>query len=673
MSSTQYTFGGDTNRGSAFWAYDSARANWTIFRTDDLANPYTSGLISSSLNTLAFGKDKIVHQVYTTRPYIRQSRSFYDLPAGTFLPYAYMDQSQAESITNNYPYTISFGNDMWMSLPLRASSLGPVAGDVRTSINGDVFTTYPGVLPAATGGLAPAVYNPDDGRWATCTPNSTSVYYSDNDGATWTTTTAPVAIETVAYGNGTWAFSAGPNGAVYSSNNLTTMTQVTGLNTNYNIHYNEWDQTFLIGAGFYTGTIYNARIYSSTNGIVWTERYSGTAPFIPMEVKGDDSGNYIAMGKAYITGEGFIDTDAYLYSTDNGANWTQGTLPVARQTYFNSNQITWASLKRGTPPAGTPPAPSFSLSVDRTEANEGDTINWTLYTTNITDGSILYYNYDPFPADGFSDFNELDYNGSFTVNSNTATFQKTITADSKTEGTETVILNIRTGSVSGTILTSSDPVTIYDTSVYVPPAPPPQAQPTIAAGALQSFSVPRSVYKNESISYDITYENPTPYSYTVDAKYAVATASSSVGDINHTFEILANQRLTLTIEQSFPLGYTAAAAPNWNFTLAADARGAPGTPNTFTINVSRTPYNVSVSPPSGSNVIVPNGTDIVFSGGEPNSYLSFTGTTSGSAQFDSSGSYTFYNLTSPNGQRQTASWTMTLSDGTSFPYSLNYI
>ena len=669
MSSTQYTFGGNTNRGSAFWVYDRINSNWTIFRTDDLANPYTSSLGISAVNTLAFGKDKIVHQYFTTRPFAYQMKEFNDRPNN--LVASYMDISQTESLTNNYPYTISFGNDMWMSLPFRLADPA-VAGDVRTSINGDVFTTYPGVLPSATGFLAPAVYNPDDGRWATCTLNSTSIYYSDNNGATWSTATAPVAVRAVAYGNGTWVFSAGSNGAVYSSNNLTTMTQVTGLNANYNIHYNEWDQTFWIGAGFYTGSEFNARIYSSTDGIVWTTRYSGTAPFLVQGMIGDDSGNYVAMGIAY--SGAYVATNVYLYSTDNGANWTQGTLPVARQLDYSQSQMTWASLKRGTPPAGSPPAPTFSLSGDRTEANEGDTINWTLYTTNITDGSIFYYNYDPFPADGFSDFNELDYNGSFTVNSNTATFQKTITADSKTEGTETVTLNIRTGSVIGTILTSSDPVTIYDTSVYVPPAPPPQAQPTITAGASQSFSVPRSVFKEESISYIVEYTNSTPYSYTVDAKYAVANyGGRGVGDINHTFELPANYILTLTISQTFPTGYTAAAAPNWNFTLEADARGAPGTPNTYTINVSRTPYNVSVSPPSGSNVIVPNGTDIVFSGAEPNSYLSFTGTTSGTVQFDSSGSYTFYNLASPNGQRQTASWTMTLSDGTSFPYSLNYI
>ena len=665
MSSTQYTFGGTYNRGNAFWVYDSTNYNWTIFQTDDLANPYTSSAGLGGRNSLAFGKDKVIHQVYSGRPYVNQGRHFDDLPYN--MPFTYMDQSQAESLTNNYPYTISFGNDMWMSLPYRNSS---VTGDVRTSINGDVFTTYPGVLPSATGYLAPAVYNPDDGRWATCTTNSTSIYYSDDNGATWSTATAPVAVRAVAYGNGTWVFSAGQNGAVYSSNNLTTMTQVTGLNTNYNIHYNEWDQLFWLGAGFYTGGIFNARIYSSIDGISWTTRYSGTAPFLVQDIIGDDSGNYIAMGIAY--SGGYVDTDVYLYSTDNGANWTQGTLPVARRMLYSSNQMAWASIKRGTPPVGSPPAPTFSLSVDRTEANEGDTINWTLYTTNITDGSIFYYNYDPFPADGFSDFNELDYNGSFTVNSNTATFQKTITADSKTEGTETVTLNIRTGSVIGTILTSSDPVTIYDTSVYVPPPPPPQAQPIITAGASQSFSVPRSVFKEESITYIVEYTNSTPYSYTVDAKFVSNYHNFSAGDINHTFEILANGVLTVTVTQAFPIGYTAAAAPNWNFTLEADARGAPGTPNTYTINVSRTPYNVSVSPPSGSSYSVPATINMVVTGGEPNSYLSYSGSTNGTVQFDGSGSYTFANLSPANQQPQTYSWTMTLSDGTSFPYTLYF-
>ena len=665
MSSTLYTFGGDTNRGNAFWVYDSANSNWTIFRTDDLANPYTSSLGLAGTPTLAFGKDKIVHQIYSTRPFIYQTKDFNNRPNN--LVFSYMDQSQVESLTNNYPYTISFGNDMWMSLPNRSSA---VTGDVRTSINGDVFTTYPGVLPSASGFLAAAAYNPDDGRWATCTVNSTSIYYSDNNGASWSTATAPVAVRTVAYGNGTWVFSAGSNGAVYSSNNLTTMTQVTELLTNYNIHYNEWDQRFWIGAGFYTGSEFNARIYSSTDGIVWTTRYSGTAPFLVQSMIGDDSGNYIAMGIAY--SGAYINTNVYLYSTDNGANWTQGTLPIARQLLYSQPQMTWASLKRGVPPEGVPPFPTYSIIADRTEANEGDTITWTLYTTNVSDGTTLYYTLVVDPFDGYSDFTDNLYQGSFVVNSNTATIQKTVTADSATEGTETVEVAIRTGSISGPILVTSEPITIYDTSVYVPPPPPAQAQPTITAGASQSFSVPRSVYKNETIEYSVQFSNATPYNYTVDVKQVGTYYNISDGDVRYTFEIAANTAVTQIITETFPKGYTAAEAPNWNQTLAADARGAPGTPNTYTINVSRTPYNVAVSPPSGSSFSVPATINLVFTGGEPNSYLSYSGSTNGTVQFDGSGSYTFANLSPVNQQPQTYSWTMTLSDGSSFPYTLYF-
>jgi len=638
MSFTQYTFGGPYNRGNAFWVYDSTNTNWTIFQIDDLANPYTSSLSYSGRHNLAFGKDKILSQVYSARPWTNQSRHFDDIPYN--MPDPFMDQSQVESLTNNYPYTISFGGDRWMSLPFRNSS---VAGDVRTSVNGNVFTTYSGVLPANDGTLAPAVYNPDDGRWATCKPGTTSVYYSDNDGATWSTVTAPVAVQAPAYGNGTWVFSAGTNGVVYSTNNLTNMSQVTGINTNYNIHYNEWDQTFWLGAGFYTGSIFNARIFSSTNGISWTTRYSGTAPFFVQDMIGDDSGNYIAMGIAY--SGGYVDTDVYLYSTDNGANWTQGTLPTARRMLYAQNQMAWASIKRGTPPAGSPPSPTYDVLVNTTSVTENSqTITWTINTTAVADGSTLYYDLNPFPTDGFSDFTDANYNGSITINSNTATVSRTTTADQRTEGTDTVKLRLRVNDVDGPIVAESDDVTISDTSTT--PPPPSKAQPSVTSGATQSGSVPRSVVNTEEFAYSFQLTNSTPYSYTVDLKHKDDFLLENAGDIFTTFSINPNSITTVNGQIIFPTGFNKDEAPNFNFTFLVDARGAPGTPDEIDFVVSRTPYTHVFDPPSGSNAgnylqySVSNPYQITVTGGEPNSNFIWQGTNnniSGSATFNSSG------------------------------------
>lgn len=647
MSTTQYTFGGPYNRGNAFWVYDSVNGNWTIFRIDDLANPYTSTLGYTGRHNLAFGKDKVVSQVYSGRPWTNQSRHFYDIPYN--MPDPFMDQTQVESLTNNYPYTISFGGDRWMSLPFRNSS---VAGDVRTSVNGDVYTTYSGVLPADSGTLAPAVYNPDDGRWATCRPGTTSVYYSDDNGATWSSTTAPVNVQAPAYGNGTWVFSAGSNGAVYSTNNLTNMSQVTGLNTNYNIHFNEWDQTFWLGAGFFTGSIFNARIFSSTNGISWTTRYSGTAPFLVQDIIGDDSGNYVAMGIAY--SGGYVDTDAYLYSTDNGANWTQGTLPTARRMLYSQNQMAWCSVKRGTPPSGSPPLPTYEVLVNTTSVTEdSQTITWTINTTSVADGSTLYYDLYPFPTDGFTDFTDVNYNGSITINSNTATVSRTTSADNRTEGTDTVRLRLRVNSVTGNIVAESDDVTISDTSTT--PPPPPQAQPSVTSGATQSGSVPRSVVNNENFNYSFELTNSTPYSYTVDLKHKDDFLLESAGDIFRTFNINELSVTTVGGTIVFPTGFDKDEAPNFNFTLLVDARGAPGTPDEVDFVVSRTPYSHSFSPPSGSNggsytqYSPSNPYTITISGGEPNSQFVWQGTNnnnSGSGTFNGSGVATV-DVTSP--------------------------
>jgi hypothetical protein len=670
MSTTQYTFGNNYNRGNSFWVYNSADSHFTIFPIDDLANPITS-TSASGRHTIAFGKDKLVAQIYTTRPYTTEVRAFNNLSIST--PFSYMDQTQTESLTNNYPYTISFGNDMWMSLPNRTSS---VAGDVRTSTTGNGFTTYSGVLPANTGTLAPAVYNPDDGRWATCKPGTTSIYYSDNDGATWSTATAPVAVQAPAYGNGTWVFSAGSNGAVYSTNNLTNMSQVTGLNTNYNIHYNEWDQTFWLGAGFYTGSIFNARIYSSTNGISWTTRYSGTAPFLVQDIIGDDSGNYIAMGVAY--SGGYIDTDAYLYSTDSGANWTQGTLPSARQMLYSTNQMAWASIERGTPPEGTPPAPTYDVSVDKTSVSEnGETITWTINTSGVVDGSTLYYDLYPLPTDGFTDFTDVNYNGSITINSNTATVTRTTSADNRTEGTDTVRLRLKVNSVTGTVVAESDDTVISDTSQT--PPPPSKAQPSVTSGSVQNFSVPLTVLTTQEVTWSFQVTNNTPYSYTIDLKFKDDYLNESAGDIFYSFDINSYTVLSLNNNSLIlPKGWNYNEAPNFNFTLLVDARTAPGTPDEIDFNISRTPFNPTFSPPSGGSepwTGSPTTTPVTLSGGEPNSPWFWNPVSapypveSGSNQFNSSGVST-QNIDA--GARGTYTWTVVWVDGRTTTYTRTY-
>ena len=668
MSNSFDTFGGNINRGEAFFFLDRQNSKIVTFPKNDLGNP-----IETAQNWVmacpVFGRDTIVGLIYSTTPRVNLFKSFANIAPAANVPVSLLEPGAA-AYTNNYPLQIGFGNGMFMATTYRSSA---VPGHIFTSLDGNSWTKYSDVVPAGSNYLSAPTYNSDNGRWAFTGFTNSNIYYSDDDGATWSTATAPVACRNVAYGNGRWVFSAGSQGAVVSSDNLSSFTQVSPGGVGWNISYNPHSQRFWSPSGSFDGSVYRARIFYSVDGTTWTTSYAGSYQMLGLEIAGDDDGNLVCVGQDY-SGGAYNATTNYLYSTDNGVSWNEGTLPTAtKMTVFGQQQMTYASLDIGTPPAGTPPLPTYSILADRTEANEGDTITWTINTTSIPDGTTLYYSLLVDPFDGYSDFTDNLYSGSFAINGNSATIQKTVTADSVTEGTETVVVQIRSGSVSGTILVESDPVTIYDTSVYVPPPPPAQAQPTITAGASQSFSVPRSVYKNETIEYSVQFTNSTPYNYTVDVKQVGDFYGTiSDGDVRYTFELGANTVATQIITETFPKGYTAADAPNWNQTLAADARGAPGTPNTYTINVSRTPYNINISPPSGSSYSVPATINIAVTGAEPNSYLSYSGSTNGSVQFDGSGSYTFANLSPANQQPQTYSWTMTLSDGTSFPYTLYF-
>lgn len=675
MSSTQYTFGGNYDRGNAFWVYNGADGGWTIFSTSDLSSPINSSESPSGYNTSAFGFDKIVAQFYSSRPFVREIRSFDDLSAGADLTAVFQDQTQVESLSNNYPYSIGFGNGRWMTMPYRLSSLGSVTGDVRVSTNGNGWTTYSGVLPSGAGFCAVPVYNSDDGRWATSITGTTTILYSDDDGVSWSSTTAPVNVYGLAYGNGTWVFSANTAGVVYSSDNLSTLTTVQ-TNTNYTVHYNEWDQKFWLPAGFFTGSIFTARIYSSTDGISWTSIYggaSGTTPLLLQEIIGDDSGNYIGMGVEY--SGGYVDTDVYLYSTDNGATWSEGTLPTARQLYYGINQMVWASLTRGTPPAGDPPLPTYSVNVNTTSVNEnGDDIIWTINTTNIDDGTTLYWRLDPFPTDGYSDFTTTEYAGSITINGNVGTVTKTTIADSRTEGTDSVRLLLKVGGsgADDATVAESDFVTITDTSQT--PPPPSRQHPTISSGSSQSGSVPATVLSQQEFSYDFEITNATPYSYTIDLKHNEDFLNVSAGDIFSTISVNPN---TITAFNgsvlTFPAGVPITEYPDFDFSLRAEARNTSGTPDDLTFNISRTPFNQLIFPSSGTTIAQiggPQTITIELSGGEPNSNWTWSGTNSGGSTFNSSGNDSVQYI--PPRLPFTASWTLTWIDGTTSNYTLNF-
>ena len=100
--------------------------------------------------------------------------------------------------------------------------------------------------------------------------------------------------------------------------------------------------------------------------------------------------------------------------------------------------------------------PSYSVSVSN--MNEGASQTVTVTTSNVANGTTLYFSVDGNPSSDMS-----VHNGSFTINNNSGSFTISTIADATTEGTETKALRVRTGSTSGTTV-ASDTFNILDTS-----------------------------------------------------------------------------------------------------------------------------------------------------------------------------------------------------------------
>jgi hypothetical protein len=100
---------------------------------------------------------------------------------------------------------------------------------------------------------------------------------------------------------------------------------------------------------------------------------------------------------------------------------------------------------------------TYAITPAASSVNEGSSLTFNIATTSVNDGTILYWTLN----------NSTDFSvsfGSVIINSNTASFSVTPTADTTTEGAETFIAYLRTTSTSGTIVATSSSVTINDTS-----------------------------------------------------------------------------------------------------------------------------------------------------------------------------------------------------------------
>ncbi|NBP03841.1 MAG: hypothetical protein EBU90_27840, partial [Proteobacteria bacterium] len=141
------------------------------------------------------------------------------------------------------------------------------------------------------------------------------------------------------------------------------------------------------------------------------------------------------------------------------------------------------------------PPPTYRIVPDKTSVDEGDSVTYTITTTNLPNGTKLYWNTKvDVSATNKGDFEDAQISGEVIVNNNIATVVRTLRRDNATEGRETLILELRAINSNGTIVATATPVTVNDTSVFL--------VPTYAISADKT-----SVDEGDSVTYTITTTN----------------------------------------------------------------------------------------------------------------------------------------------------------------------
>jgi hypothetical protein len=112
---------------------------------------------------------------------------------------------------------------------------------------------------------------------------------------------------------------------------------------------------------------------------------------------------------------------------------------------------------------------SFRIATSSVAIPEGFTATFYVKTTGIVDGTKLYWS--TAGSATAADFTDSTLTGSISIVKNAAQFTRVLKEDLLTEGSQSFSIQLRTGSISGTIVSTSSAVEILDKSITPPVAP----------------------------------------------------------------------------------------------------------------------------------------------------------------------------------------------------------
>lgn len=257
---------------------------------------------------------------------------------------------------------------------------------------------------------------------------------------------------------------------------------------------------------------------------------------------------------------------------------------------YTDNDVTVQShpsgLVEGRPWTLGPPPPSYSVASRANSVDEGTGLGtaFDITTTNVTDGTTLYYTITG-SVTGADFVSGSLPSGSFTIISGSGTVSFDLKADTLTEGSENYALQIRTVSIGGPIVATSNTITTNDTSLTPTMTPQQLITNSDFSGGTTGWTASGGfgTYSYTAGSQIALYNGELYFSFTSRTLSRNVTVSSVTADAS-TFTAVVNLRH----DDKAIGGYTQ--IDTYNFTVAYK-NSSGGTVITKTTGTSNAPQN----------------------------------------------------------------------------------
>lgn len=204
---------------------------------------------------------------------------------------------------------------------------------------------------------------------------------------------------------------------------------------------------------------------------------------------------------------------------------------------------------------------TFSISESTTSINEGESVTFTITTTEVVDGTILFFTTGGGQVSA-SDFSDATLFGTVTINNNTGTITRTVARDAVADGTESFTIVVRTESVSGNAVVTSQSVSIGD---IVPTNDITPSATLINEGQSVTFTVNTTAVPDGTVLYYSTGGNMVADDFednSLTGSFTISADSNEVGSATITRVVAyddpavaeANETFNIVVRSDSPTG-----------------------------------------------------------------------------------------------------------------------